>query len=128
MTASHAVVIFDGHCRFCIRQIALLRRLDLGRRLVFASLHDPRVATRYPMLRREDLLARLHLIEASGATTSGAAAFRRMTRLLPLLWPLAPLLHLPGSLPLWEALYRLVARHRYRFGRVTCDDGSCSIV
>jgi predicted DCC family thiol-disulfide oxidoreductase YuxK len=128
MTPEAAVVIYDGHCRFCRQQVALLRRMDRGRRLTFTSLHDAHVPTRYPTLTREALLARLHLVEGCGAITTGAAAFRRITRLVPLLWPLAPLLHLPGSLPLWEALYRLVARYRYRFGRVTCDDGSCSLV
>ena len=39
-----------------------------------------------------------------------------------------PVLHLPGTMPLWSWLYRRVAKSRYRFGRVeACDDGSCRI-
>jgi predicted DCC family thiol-disulfide oxidoreductase YuxK len=42
------------------------------------------------------------------------------------LWPLAIPLHVPGTMPLWRALYGFVARNRYRIaGR--CDDGSCRI-
>ncbi len=31
-----------------------------------------------------------------------------------LLWPLALLLHVPGTLPIWQRLYAFVARHRLR--------------
>ena len=37
-------VLYDGRCRFCRSQIALLRALSLGRRPDFISLHDPHVA------------------------------------------------------------------------------------
>jgi predicted DCC family thiol-disulfide oxidoreductase YuxK len=45
------------------------------------------------------------------------------------LWPLAPLLHIPFSMPLWRWLYRLVARNRYRIAgkRMECDDQACSV-
>ena len=37
-------VLYDGQCRFCRSQIAMLRRFDLGGRRRFVSLHDPEVA------------------------------------------------------------------------------------
>jgi predicted DCC family thiol-disulfide oxidoreductase YuxK len=48
---------------------------------------------------------------------------------LPLLWPLAPLLHIPLSMPLWRWLYRFIARNRYRIAgkRTQCDDNACSL-
>jgi predicted DCC family thiol-disulfide oxidoreductase YuxK len=41
---------------------------------------------------------------------------------------LAPVVHVPFSLPLWQFLYRQVARHRYRWGQVNqCDDDACNV-
>ena len=119
-------VLYDGACRFCRGQIALLRRLDLSGRLAFRSLHEPEVAVEFPEIPHEALLERMHVVDRGGRARGGAEAVRYLSRRLPLLWPLALPLHVPGSLPLWRALYALVARHRYRFaGR--CDDGTCRI-
>jgi predicted DCC family thiol-disulfide oxidoreductase YuxK len=128
-TATHPVrdtVLYDGACRFCRGQIALLRRLDPTGRLAFTSLHDPSVCRDFPEIPRDDLLSQMYVVDRTGQARGGAEAVRHLTRRLPLLWPLAPLLHVPGSLPLWRSLYRFVAKHRYRIaGR--CDDGTCRI-
>jgi predicted DCC family thiol-disulfide oxidoreductase YuxK len=128
------VLIYDGHCRFCVANVRILRALDLSGRVAFLSLHDQRVAERYSDLSHERLMREMHLVDGAGTRTGtgtvygGAAAFRRLTRLMPLLWPLAPLLHLPFSLPLWSWLYDVVARHRYRFGRLGgCENGACAV-
>jgi predicted DCC family thiol-disulfide oxidoreductase YuxK len=122
------VVIFDGNCRFCRRQIATLRRFDTGQRLAYLSLHDPAVAQRYPDLTTEQLMAEMYVVGRDGRYHRGAAALRYLSRRLPRLWWLAPCLHVPGSLPLWSFLYQQVARRRYRLaGKEACTDGSCQI-
>jgi predicted DCC family thiol-disulfide oxidoreductase YuxK len=119
-------VLYDGACRFCRSQIALLRRLDLTGRLAFTSLHDPSVARDFPEIPPADLLEQMYVVDRSGLARGGAEAVRYLSRRLPLLWPLALPLHVPGSLPLWRSLYRFVARNRFRIaGR--CDDGTCKI-
>ncbi|MBL7193298.1 MAG: DUF393 domain-containing protein [Pirellulales bacterium] len=119
-------VLYDGQCRFCRSQIALLRRLDLRGRLSFTSLHDPSVAASFPELAYDDLLAQMYVVSRTGQARGGAEAVRYLSRTLPLLWPAAVLLHVPGSLPLWKALYAFVARHRLKIAG-SCDDGSCKI-
>ena len=122
------VVIYDGHCRFCTGQVLRLARWDRRGRLAFMSLHDPRVAQRYPDLTPEQLMEQLYLITPDSRRLGGAAAFRRLTRQLPRLWLLAPLLHIPFSLPLWQWCYRQVAKRRYRLGRVdSCHDDACGV-
>lgn len=122
----HDTVLYDGQCRFCRSQIALLRRLDLAGCLGFTSLHDPSVAADYPELSRDDLLSQMYVVSRSGEARGGAEAVRYLSRRLPLLWPAAVLLHVPGSLPLWKSLYAFVARNRMKIaGR--CDDGTCRI-
>jgi predicted DCC family thiol-disulfide oxidoreductase YuxK len=119
-------VLYDGHCRFCRSQIALLRRLDITGRLEFTSLHDPHVVTTFPELTQDELLEEMVLVDTRGRAWRGAEAVRYLSRRLVALWPLALPLHFPGSMPLWTALYRLVARNRYRIAG-SCTDGTCRI-
>jgi predicted DCC family thiol-disulfide oxidoreductase YuxK len=119
-------VLYDGRCRFCRGQVAMLRRLDVGGGLRFLSLHDPLVAARFPELSRDQLLEQMYVVDRGGRARGGAEAVRYLSRRLPLLWPLAVLLHVPGSLPLWRALYAFVARNRLRLAG-SCDDGSCRL-
>lgn len=122
------VVIYDGHCRICTGQIRRLARWDRGGRLSYLSLHDPRVSDRYPDLTHEALMKEMYVIDRAGRRHAGALAIRYLSRRLPTLWWLAPLLHLPGTRPLWSWLYRQIANRRYRFGRVAdCDGGTCHL-
>jgi predicted DCC family thiol-disulfide oxidoreductase YuxK len=119
-------VLYDGRCRFCRSQIAILRRLDLGRVLEFTSLHDPSVGSDFPELAHDDLLAQMVVVDTAGRARGGAEAVRYLSRRLPLLWPLAVPLHIPGTLPLWAVLYRFVARNRMRIAG-SCEDGTCKL-
>ena len=119
-------VLFDGECRFCQRQIAILRRLDVRRRFIYKSLHEPSVGADFPELSMEQLQEQMFVIDTQGNARGGATAVRYLSRKLPLLWPLALLLHIPGSLPLWNWLYAYVAKRRlWIAGR--CDNTSCQI-
>ena len=121
------VVIFDGNCVFCRRQVNRLAHWDGGRRLAFISLHDPSIAKRYPGLSHDEMMRQMYVITRDGRRYGGAAAFRYLTRRLPRLWPLAPLMHVPFSLPVWQWAYRQVAKRRYRKnGRDACDE-TCDI-
>lgn len=119
-------VLYDGQCRFCRSQIGLLRWLDLSGSLRFTSLHDISVAADFPEIAYDDLLNQMYVVSRSGQARGGAEAVRYLSRKLPLLWPLAVLLHVPGSLPLWKSLYAFVARHRLKIAG-SCDDGTCRI-
>lgn len=123
------VVIFDGHCRICRGQVHRLHRWDKSDRLAYLSLHDPEVARRYPDLEHDDLMRNMVVVDGAQHRHRGAEAVRYLSRRLPRLWWAMPLLHIPGSMPLWRWLYDLVARYRYKFGRTgpVCDDGACKL-
>lgn len=124
------VVIYDGDCRFCTGQVERLARWDTGERLAFVSLHDPQVAERWPDLTHDMLMEQMYVVDRQGHRHGGAAAFRYLTRRLPRLWVLAPLLHLPFTLPLWQWGYRQVAKRRYKIAGKNghqCDGDVCSI-
>ncbi len=122
------VVIYDGHCNFCRGQVNTLRRLDPGGlRLAYISLHDPRVAKRYPDLTHDQLMSQLYVVDRRARRHGGADAVRYLTRRLPLLWIAAPILHLPGTANLWRWLYGQVAKRRYQLAGKSCEDDACSV-
>jgi predicted DCC family thiol-disulfide oxidoreductase YuxK len=125
------IVIYDGHCQFCTGQVRNLARWDRGgKRLAFLSLHDPEVARRFPDLSYDQLMKEMYLVDQQGNRYAGAAAFRYLTTRLPRLYPLAPLMHIPFTMPLWRWGYNLVARRRYAIQGKTadaCDGGTCHV-
>ncbi|MCU0710266.1 MAG: DUF393 domain-containing protein [Pirellula sp.] len=108
-------------------QIAHLRRIDTRGRLRFVSLHEPSVAIDYPDLSREQLMEQMWVIDPQGGRHGGAYALRYLSRILPLLWPIAPLLHVPGMMPVWSWIYQQVARRRYAIAGKNCENGTCSL-
>lgn len=112
------IVIFDHRCKLCTESVRRLKRWDGNRRLAFLPLDDPDLA-RWPELDRRQLEEAIHLVDGEGRIHRGAAAFRILALRLPRLWLLAPLLYIPGSLPLWNWLYRQVAGQRHRLARKT---------
>jgi len=124
------VVIYDGDCNFCKAAVNQLRRLDrFGPRLSYLSLHDPRVAERYPNLSYDQLMDQMYVIDQAAKQHGGSDAVRYLTRRLPLLWPAMPILHLPGTAGLWRWGYQQVAKRRYKIsGRgKDCDKDACAI-
>ncbi len=122
------VVLYDGQCNFCRSQINILRRLDGRNRLKFVSLHNPEVAINYPNLTFEQLMAQIWIITPDGAQYGGASALKYLSVRLPMLWPIAPVMHIPFSMPLWSFLYRQVAKYRYKIAGRDCDEGgTCSL-
>jgi len=115
------VVIYDGSCGLCRGTVRWLDRLDRGGRLAFLPLQDDRVARRYPDLTLRELQKHVHVVDTRGRRRKGAGAVRYLARRLPALWPLAPLLHVPGSMPLWHWLYKQVSRRRHVFDRPKCN-------
>jgi predicted DCC family thiol-disulfide oxidoreductase YuxK len=128
--ASADIVIYDGHCKFCTSSVQKLARWDTkSHKLAFLSLHDPEVQSRFPQLTYDQLMQEMYLVDRGGSIHRGAEAFRYLTTRLPRLYPLAPLLHIPFSLPLWRWAYRQIARRRYRIMGKTheCDGDACRI-
>lgn len=68
----------------------------------------------------------MHVLTPDGTRLlSGFAALRWLAWRLPLLWPLAPFLYLPGMATLGQRLYLWVARNRLRL--VPCHGGVCTV-
>lgn len=107
-------VWYDGACPLCLREIALMRRLDRAARINFINVADPLAAC---PLDRKLLLARFHASE-NGTILSGAAAFAAMWRAIPLLRPLGLAARNRAILALLERGYLLFLRIRPRLQRL----------
>ena len=126
------VVIFDGKCVFCTRQVRNLKWFDGDKkRLAFVSLHDPWVTEHYPDLTYEAMMDQMYVVSGDGKRHGGMVAVRYLSRRLPGLWLAAPFLHIPFTLPIWQWGYNLVASRRYKIANPNgeaCDpDGTCHV-
>jgi predicted DCC family thiol-disulfide oxidoreductase YuxK len=72
-------------------------------------------------------MEQMYVVDRAGRRHGGADAVRYLSRRLPLLWPVMPILHIPGTAGLWRWAYRQVAKRRYRISGRSCDQDACSI-
>ncbi|MBT8040813.1 MAG: DUF393 domain-containing protein [Xanthomonadales bacterium] len=94
-------VWYDSECPLCLREIALMRRLDRRGAIRFVDVQQGKACP----LDAETLLARFHAQEEGGPVVSGAAAFAAMWRAIPLLRPLGVIARFPPLLWVLERLY-----------------------
>ncbi|HEX3146548.1 MAG TPA: DUF393 domain-containing protein [Gemmataceae bacterium] len=126
--ASHkAVVLYDGDCPMCRKTTSILRRLDWLHRLQF---HNCRDAAHIPAnaahLDPERMTQEMHVLLPNRRTAlSGFRAVRWIAGRLPVMWPLYPLLFVPGMARLGQRAYLWIARNRFHL--VPCHDGVCTI-
>jgi predicted DCC family thiol-disulfide oxidoreductase YuxK len=110
--------LYDGSCGLCQRTVAVLRRLDLGGRVEFLdALADwPSIHAAHPSLVQEDCIRTMHVVTRDGRVATGFDAYRSIAWSLPLLWPVAPLLYVPGVPAFGRRVYAAVAARRHRTG------------
>lgn len=118
-----AIILYDGLCPLCTASVRRLTRLDWRHRLAFADARDPDVQAAHPEIDPVRALERMHLVPPDGGPVlDGFHAVRWIAGRVPLLWPLWPLLRLPGAASIGVPLYDAVARNRFVFAR--CE-GAC---
>jgi predicted DCC family thiol-disulfide oxidoreductase YuxK len=115
-------LLYDGLCPLCCRTVRLLAGFDLFTRLEFLDFrrldlndYNRRLGLK---LASRDLEEEMYVI-FQGKAYRGFYGYRRIASALPVLWPLAPWLFLPGISSLGELVYGYVARNRLRF--LWCD-------
>lgn len=131
--------VYDGNCVICNTTRRIVTALDWLNRVEFLDLHHrDEVERRFSFLDYAASMGEIHVVDSDDRVFPGFLGTRRMLRELPLGLPLWALLHVPGvSHWLGPALYRFIARHRYRINRLLgvdleqreqdCIDGVCKI-
>ncbi len=125
--ACQGQVLYDGQCPLCLKSVGILKRLDWFHRLSYVNARDrAQLPSSDAPLDPDRLLQEMHVLTPDGRRLyHGFAALRWMAWRLPLLWPLAPLLYVPGVPWLGQRLYLWVARNRFRL--VPCHGGVCTL-
>ena len=122
-----AAVLYDGQCALCRKSVEYLKFLDWFGTLRYQNARDIEnlPASKTP-LEPVRLLEEMHVVTPDGrGLYHGFTALRWLAWRLPLLWPVAPLLYLPGVPRLGQRLYLWVARNRFHL--VPCHGGVCQI-
>jgi len=125
-------VIYDGQCVFCRNSINLLDHWVGKDQLSYISLHHQWVAENVPDLTHEQMMEQVWLVSRpEGSKHGGAEMVRYLSTRSWKLWLAAPLMYIPGSMPLWQWLYQQVAKRRYKIANENgepCDeDGTCKV-
>ncbi|MBI2071057.1 MAG: DUF393 domain-containing protein [Elusimicrobia bacterium] len=121
-------LIFDGDCGFCQAALARVRVLDPTGRLEPVDFRTTDTAALHSSLTNEACRARMYLLESDGRLSGGFHAFRRLTVCLPMLWPMALVVNIPGLKFIGEPAYDWVARNRFGFHAFrACRDNACLI-
>src|SRR5688500_1118583 len=107
----------------CRRTVRRLHRLDWLNRLTFADGTDAERRERLaPGLTEAQIMREMWVVEPGGRY-GGFDGVRRISRAVPLLWPLFFVATIPGIRHLGDAIYRRVAANRKRQGK--CTDEFC---
>jgi predicted DCC family thiol-disulfide oxidoreductase YuxK len=118
-------VYFDGACPLCMREIAMLRRLDRKARIRFTDIAAPGFDASSTGLTMGALMARIHgRVLPSGERIEGVEVFRRLYAAVGF-GALVSATRLPGVRGALDVAYRAFAENRLKLtGR--CDpEGVC---
>ena len=122
------LVLFDDECPLCTFQIRLLSWLDWFNVIAALPISDPKVKTVAPQLTREQLLEAIHCVTSQGKIHRGARCIRFLGMRLPLLFPMALVLWMPGVIQVAELIYQWVSRNRLFLSRLFGCKEACAIL
>jgi len=120
MPESGPILIYDGTCGFCQRQVDRLQRW-LGPSFGAIPYQSNEARELFRDLSEDELASKVWAI-IHGRRSSGAEAICRLLNLRRRFRLVTWLYWLPGLRQLADAVYRWVAANRYRFGG-TCELG-----
>ena len=107
-------LVYDGECDFCRSALLVVRFLDVFRLVTFLDCHRPdemAAASGVPLADAEQAAI---AIDRRNRRYPGFFAFRALAWRLPVCWPIAWLLYVPGIPWLGVRAYRWIAANRSR--------------
>lgn len=110
------VLVYDGQCNFCKRQIARIRTMDRRDQFEYAPRDTPGLTDRFPKLAQEEFNTGMRLVMPDGQIFIGADAVYQIARRLPRVSLIAWLYRVPGLHALARAIYARIAARRQSLG------------
>ena len=121
-------VLYDDGCPLCTFQMRLITWLDWFHRLRLVPISDPRAAVLAPGLTPEALQEAIHCVTPQGVVHRGARCIRFVSARMPLAWPLALVLWIPGVIWVAERVYQWISRNRHLLSRWFGCQGACTLL
>ena len=121
---SRPVVVYDGQCPFCLKQIERIKRRDTAGVFEYLPRQAEELHQRFPKLAENDFETGMRLVHTDASISIGAEAIYHIARRLKGWKYLAWLYRLPILKGVLRAGYAWVAQHRYLLAK-NCDDGKC---
>ena len=91
MTQAKLILLFDGGCPLCLREVKFLRSRDTLENISFIDIDSPKYQPDlYSGISYKDAMGRIHAINESGEILKDVAVFREAYRLIGLGWIYAP--------------------------------------
>lgn len=125
--AAH-IVLYDGDCSLCTFQMRVITWLDWFNVVTLVPIADPRAAEMAPRLTRTDSQEAIHCVARDGRIHRGARCLRFIGLRMPVAFPFALALWIPGVILVAEVAYRWVSRNRYLLSRVFGCKEACAIL
>ena len=107
-------VLYDNLCLFCNKSRKLIQAFDWLHKIKLIPIYDIEelAASGLPIPPQATLAKELHLINHKGAILTGFYACRKIGILLPLTFPFAIFLYIPGVHIPGKIIYRLIAENK----------------
>ena len=125
-TPRRPIVVYDGQCAFCIRQVTKMKQRDRNDTFDYLPNQTEGLELEFPKLMEQDLNAGMRLINTDSTVSVGADAVYQITRRLDGWRHLAWLYRVPILRWVFRATYAWVAKNRHRLAE-QCTDGRCEL-
>jgi predicted DCC family thiol-disulfide oxidoreductase YuxK len=125
LVVARPVVVYDGECPFCRKQIARIRCRDTSEQFEYVPRQNPTLIDRFPALGKSDFNTGMRLVLPCGQIHVGADAVYEIARRLPFWRWVAWLYRVPILGTVSRATYGWIAANRQRLG-TSCDEQACN--
>ena len=115
---------FDGECPLCVKEINMLRWMDVKKNIRFTDIADDNFEPEAIGKTMNELMAKIHGRLPSGQVIEGVDVFRHLYSAVGFK-PVVALSRLPGVTQVLDVGYDWFARNRLKLtGR--CEEGVCT--
>jgi acetyl esterase len=115
-TQARPVVVYDGDCPFCRKQVERLKARDPGEYFEYCPRQQDGLVARFPKLAAGDFNSGMRLVHLDGEVSVGADAIYHIARRLRTYKYFAWLYRVPVAKQIARAAYAWIAAHRMKLG------------
>ena len=116
------VVVFDGECPFCLKQVNRMQTRDTDATFEYVPRQADGLRQRFPELMEGNFISGMRLVHTDGSVSVGADAIYHIARRIKGWRRLAWLYRIPVLHWFFRRAYAWVAKNRYMLAK-RCDEG-----